>query len=175
MSDASAIFLRLQLGSFSFAKSEISLYHYPVGVSQFMTERRSIIFCLLPLFIAAQLLCICSNAIAAGAKVVVAPVKSDAHACCRTDKASEPASSIPQHEHDDGCPHCGEQGAKPATIERAAPLTSELNLSPFELLSPFMSTWLVEGQLAQVQAFEHRVTATPPPPDLLRMKCTLQI
>jgi len=126
-------------------------------------------------FVLAHLFCVCSSAMAA-----LNPDKTsryhaaDEHACCKgsSEKPSEPAP--PDHKHDPSCTHCG--GASQLTTpEPAATAVQSAKPIAFDLLVPLVFDRLALDDFARFHSFSRFLGDLSPPPDLLRVKCCLQI
>lgn len=130
---------------------------------------------LIPVMLAAQILCVCSSHAAA------APKAQDhspaAHECCDGDD-DDHASDTPGKpaKHDPSCNHCTHNNeAQPA------PERSELSKSTTFLLpvfAPLLPDFFADSlglENAQARAFTEWLSDPYPPPNLLRVKCTLQI
>lgn len=140
-----------------------------------MASNKLLNFLLLPAFVLAHVLCICGMA-TAQAHVVPAAVSHQRaeHDCCHEEgsgKAPEPAP----HQHDPGCPHCGDQEGRVVVNERVKAPDVQLNLLAFQVLPSIVSYLLPDSTDARLQSFTPWLSDLSPPPDLLRVKCTLQI
>ncbi|HEY0008941.1 MAG TPA: hypothetical protein VGB55_09470 [Tepidisphaeraceae bacterium] len=137
-----------------------------------MLNSKDFIFVLMPAFLLAQLLCICSSARAITARetLSIAPASKADHACCTNLEKTQ----TPQ-EHKAGCPHCGEQTTPSPAPDRTTAPVAELTQSPFDLLCPLPISAATSLSIARRQAYAQWLADPAPPLDLLRGKCTLLI
>ena len=140
-----------------------------------MVRGRLFNFLLLPAFMLAHFICACApNSAQAYAAPTSPSQESSAHSCC---KGEEDGQETPQpddhHDHDCQC-HCGDLEGKAVVTERVNAPDVQMTLLPFHLLSS-VAYLLPELTLSRLQSFPPWLSDLSPPPDLLRVKCTLQI
>lgn len=128
---------------------------------------------LIPVMLAAQILCVCSSHAAA-------PKPQDhaaaAHECC--DDGDEESSQSPaEHgKHDPTCNHCTHNTeAQPAPERSELSKSTDALLPVFAPLLPFFFADSLGLEDSQTRAFAEWLSDPYPPPNLLRVKCTLQI
>jgi hypothetical protein len=126
--------------------------------------RRKLVALVIPAFIVAHLLCICSQAVATQPSTYAAPQKAAGHDCCRGK--GEPKNS---HEGQPGCAHCH-------SVQLSAPDATRVPL-PSLVSQPvvFVTALMLPpgGSRAAVQSQFARGGHAPP--SVLRLKCTLLI
>ena len=131
---------------------------------------------LIPAFALAQLICICASAAAAAPQVSDAEHAAPAHACCAGDEGDDPDAPEQQpHKHDPNCSHCA--GEKQAQVEASrGKVESFANLLPF--LAPVIPVLFAnpaDGSAVRSRSLAEWLSEPSPPPDILRVKCSLQI
>lgn len=132
-------------------------------------------------FVLTQLFCVCAKT-AASPQAQAQSRATKSHECCegkaqsdRSGSGHKPASS--NHDHDPKCPHCNGPGGSSIVIER-----SETSVPAAQLLTGLLADPMAFARLLLVDA-DARLHSLPhwqtehlyPPPDILRVKCTLQI
>lgn len=135
---------------------------------------------LLVSFLMTQLFCACSAHAAPRASAALVAASQDresnsTHSCCdgKTDKKR--SDHAPGETHDPTCPHCS-GGAKSVNVaDRASEVAPPIAI-PLVWLNAVHTVLHVEPRSAEPSRLLTRWLADqPPPPDLLRVKCTLQI
>lgn len=127
---------------------------------------------LIPAILLAQLVCICSSHAAAPPQVT----DSAAHDCCNGESTGEvPGSSPEKQQHDEKCPHCTSEGRTQVLAERADTVTSSQLVPTLAQIVPSLLPDLLNASAVRTRAFSLWQTDSFPPPDILRVKCTLQI
>lgn len=131
---------------------------------------------LLPAFVLAHLFCVCGGAVASPVRAeVAAPPQTDAHACCKAPAPADQPDKSPakDHKHNPSCTHCGDSSTL-TTPEPATTLRSPHLLS-FMLLVPSHFDHVAFDASTLFQSFSRWLADFSPPPDLLRVKCSMQI
>lgn len=137
----------------------------------------------------AHFACVCASTaatsdVASDPNATVKPAQT-AHAC-HGHMRSSPESEPPIVEHEtptptgsSECPHCTLGGQPPAVMERgndlhSPALVSTLAFPPTAHLPSFLAD-VIAVSLSHQRPTSCGPPNAPPPPDLLRVKCTLQI
>jgi hypothetical protein len=139
---------------------------------------------LMPVFLVAQLLCICSGNMVAAAEV--SPHQHAASTSEHNDSGchdndiddaghSDHESGEHSHKHDSSCPHCSGQVATVSSSERLLAQDAAFSLSPFAFALSTLVDFRPLDASSRFQAFMAWLSDPSPPPDLLRVKCTLQV
>jgi hypothetical protein len=128
---------------------------------------------LIPAFLVTQLICMCASPASASSH----PSSDEAeHGCCNDDDGDD-SSSAPAHEphkHDPTCSHCTSEG-QAQTVERAdVGITAPQPIAFAPILVPLLKA-LDHIETVRYRAFAVWLTDPSPPPNLLRVKCSLQI
>lgn len=139
---------------------------------------------LIPAFVLAQLFCTC-QASARPTSTAVPAASVAKHSCCAgaatpkkvtghcdPDGCDTHGRGTP---HDSKCPHCGGGSSQVVSSERVVAPEFQPALLPFDFLS-LASRYLPPAALvSRLQSFTPWLADLSPPPDLLRVKCSLQI
>lgn len=124
------------------------------------------VFMLTLLFAVAQIACLCAHA---------TPVTQAAskHSCCSDESATAKRDGPSRDAHNDPCPHCDNIKAAVIAAEPAATLDTAVGpIATPVILPPSFVIAMCEPR--DIDAARSRERA-PPPPDLLRVKCSMQI
>jgi len=127
---------------------------------------------LVPAFLLANLLCTCAHA----TEPATPQALVKAHGCCehKADQAdAETTAKSPDQPHDPArCPHCVDKGK----------VLADDGVSPAATVAAFVAAlpplrWALFAVLEQPSPsrFDVPCALAMPPPDLLRVKCTLQV
>ena len=143
---------------------------------RYFAQNKLFRFLMIPVFMLAHLVCVCSgNAMPPSPEMPVA-AHASAHDCCDGDEDSSPESSNSKsHKHDDNCPHCGDASTLQASVERDQAVAASAKL---HLVTPILLTALsldISTTSVSQSPFSYRSAHPPEPPNVLRLKCTLQI
>ena len=140
-----------------------------------MFVRSLLSFLLMPAFVLAHLVCACGMGPAQPRATQPAPSHQAAkHDCCKGEDGHEDApQSGDHHDHKSPC-QCSEADGKLAVVEQAKAPAAHLALLP-SFLFPAAVYTLPDLSPVRLQSFTPWLSDLSPPPDLLRVKCTLQI
>lgn len=136
---------------------------------------------MIPAFLLAHLFCVCGGAVAAVSHNVHAVTSmADSDACCdhapashsNLDHKTAPAP-VGSHQHNPDCDHC--TGSANLTAPEAAMQVIPVDFASFTLFAPLLIDHSVLGASARFQSVSRWLVDPSPPPDLLRVKCSLQI
>ena len=135
---------------------------------------------LMPAFLLAHFFCVCGGAVAAAPyKEVAAGSVTDNDACCNPAPERSPSNggsdhSPPgSHQHDPNCDHCS--GTTNLTAPEAASRTIPVDFTSFTLFVPQLIDHSALDASTRFQSYSRWLADPSPPPDLLRVKCSLQI
>lgn len=131
---------------------------------------------LLPAFLLAHLLCVCGGAVASPIRAESAhrPM-THTHECCAAHSSETHPDRSPAHDHkhDSNCPHCGVS----SIMTKPDPATAVPNAHHISFLSlvPLYFDHLNSDASIRFQSISRWLSDPSPPPNLLRVKCSMQI
>jgi len=135
---------------------------------------------MIPAFLLAHLFCVCGRAAAVVPYMeVAAGSAANKDACCdpapehsasNGDSAHSPAGG---HKHDPNCDHCS--GTTTLTAPEAVSKIIPVDFASFTLFVPLLIDHSALDAANRFQSFSRWLADPSPPPDLLRVKCSLQI
>ena len=132
---------------------------------------------LMPALVLAQMLCVCAGTVASPPRAGIADRDAgDEHACCDQPSSESKSDKAPSgnHKHDPDCQHCG--GSSTLTTPGAgSKIADPAQVVALASLFPLHFDSSALDPANRFQSFSRWLADPAPPPDLLRVKCSLQI